>query len=121
MVNFLKSFRYAFQGIAFAWQGRNFRVQVGAGILVTVLGFWLEISTTEWLVVLTISGLVLAFEVMNSAIEHLVNMISPEFHPLAGKVKDLAAGAVLLLSISAVIIGLIIFVPYFILLLNKAN
>jgi diacylglycerol kinase len=59
-------------------------------------------------------GLVLAFEVMNTAIENIVNVISPGFHPLAGKIKDLAAASVLILSMTSIAIGLLIFLPYLI-------
>jgi diacylglycerol kinase (ATP) len=111
MKGFLNSFRFAFKGIRFGWQGRNFRIQCLIALTVVVSGFIFEISRTEWLSMLIIIGLVLSFEIMNTAIEHLVNLISPEFNPLAGKIKDLAAGAVLVLSIIAAGVGLIIFFP----------
>jgi diacylglycerol kinase (ATP) len=66
----------------------------------------------EWCVVLLCFGLVMAAEAFNTAIERLVNLVSPDFHPLAGDVKDVAAGAVLICAIVAAIIGLIVFIPY---------
>jgi diacylglycerol kinase len=114
MLSFLKSFGFAFRGLQFAWKGRNFRVQFFSAISVIVLGFVLKITAVEWLVISLIIGLILAFEAMNTAIEETVNLVSPEIHPLAGKIKDMAAGAVLILAFVSVVIGLIIFVPYFI-------
>lgn len=82
------------------------------GLIAVAFGFLLDISKTEWVAICIIIGLVLAFETFNSAIESIVNLVSPEYHPLAGKIKDLAAGAVLILSITSVVIGLLIFIPY---------
>jgi diacylglycerol kinase len=109
---FLKSFSFAFQGLRFAWHGRNFRIQCASAIVVVVAGVMLDISRGEWAVLSIITGLVLAFEVMNTAIENIVNFISPEFHPLAGKIKDLAAASVLILSMASLVIGALIFLPY---------
>src|SRR5699024_12017447 len=80
---------------------------------VTIAGIRLEITRTEWLVILLCFAMVLAAEAFNTAIERLVNLVSPDYHPVAGDVKDIAAGAVLICAIFAAIIGLIIFVPYF--------
>ena len=71
-----------------------------------------EITRTEWLVILLCFAMVLAAEAF-TAIERLVNLVSPDYHPIAGDVKDIAAGAVLICAIFAALIGLIIFVPYF--------
>lgn len=100
------------QGLRYAWKGRNLRIQFALGLAAIILGLIFQITRLEWLVVLVFTGLVPAFEVMNTAIEDTVNFISPEFHPLAGKIKDLAAGAVLILSVFAFIAGVVIFVPY---------
>ena len=112
MLGFLKSFVFAFKGLHFALQGRNFRIQLAAALVVTVSGLSVGLSGRDWMVIIIMIGLVLAFEVMNSAIEQIVNLISPDYHPLAGKVKDLAAGAVLILSIVSVVIGVLVFWPY---------
>lgn len=114
MKSFLKSFLYAFRGLGFAWAGRNFRIQCGAAVVVIALGLWLEISGTRWLALVLIVSMILSMEALNTAIEETVNLLSPAFHPLAGKVKDLAAGAVLILSIASVAIGVIVFYPYLI-------
>lgn len=112
MKAFFKSFSYALQGLRFAWAGTNFRVQAGAAMVVIAAGIFFEIKSFEWLAIILIIGLVLSAEVLNTSIEHMVNFISPEIHPLVGKIKDLAAGAVLVLAITSIVIGLIIFVPY---------
>ena len=78
-------------------------------IAVIVLG----ITRTEWIMVVMCIGTVIAAELFNTAIEKLVDLVSPERHPVAGRVKDIAAGAVLICAVAAAIIGLIIFIPYF--------
>lgn len=112
MKSFLNSVGFALRGIRLAWSGKNFRIQCVIGFLVVILGITFGISVSEWLWVITMTGLVLAAEMFNSAIESIVNFISPDYHPLAGKIKDVAAGAVLILAFTAFVIGLIIFVPY---------
>ncbi len=114
MKGFIKGFRFALQGIRWAWKGRNFRIQVACGLLVLVLSYALDITRSEWLVILVFTGLVPALELMNSAIEETINLLSPGFHPAAGKIKDLAAGSVLFLSIFALVTGVVIFLPYLI-------
>lgn len=76
-------------------------------------GIVLGITRTEWIMVVMCIGTVIAAELFNTAIEKLVDLVSPERHPVAGQVKDIAAGAVLICAVAAAIIGLIIFIPYF--------
>ncbi|MBP7273146.1 MAG: diacylglycerol kinase family protein [Saprospiraceae bacterium] len=110
--NRIRSFRYAFQGLCdVARTQPNFRIHIIAACLATLLGFLLHLAYAEWcLLVLTIT-LVLAAESLNTAIEYLTDLVSPNHHPLAGKAKDAAAAAVLMTSIAAVIIGLLLFIP----------
>jgi diacylglycerol kinase len=112
MKTFLNSVGFALNGIRLAWAGKNFRIQCIIGIVVITSGIMFRITIYEWLWVITMTGLVLAAEMFNSAIENIVNFISPDFHPLAGKIKDISAGAVLILSLTSIVTGLIIFVPY---------
>lgn len=114
MKTFANSVKFAFKGLRVAWAGRNFRIQVLMACLVTVCGAVFGITPTEWLVVSIFTALVLSAEIVNTAIEHIVNMISPEFNPTAGKIKDLAAGAVLVLAFFSALAGLLIFTPYII-------
>ncbi len=108
----LHSFRYAFLGIQLMIKTQhNFWIHLASTVLVVIAGFLFHISPTEWMLVIFAIGMVLSAETFNSAIEQLTDLVSPDFHPKAGRVKDLAAGAVLFSSIAAALIGLIIFVP----------
>ena len=109
----IKSFGYAFKGIASLLKKEHTAwIQCLAIVVVTSLGFYFHITPTEWCIVLLCFGMVLAAEGFNTAIERLVDLVSPERHPVAGDVKDVAAGAVLICAIAAAIIGCIIFLPY---------
>lgn len=108
----IKSFGYAGKGIRSVIKSEpNMKIHLFVGLLVLICGFIFHINLTEWMLCLLCFGLVLGMEMMNTAIENLVDLVSPEQHPLAGKVKDIAAGGVLICAILSVIIGLLIFVP----------
>lgn len=110
----LKSFAYAWKGIgSFVHKEHNAWIHCSAIIAVTTAGVLFNITRTEWLIILLCFGIVLAAEAFNTAIERLVNLVSPDYHPIAGDVKDIAAGAVLICAITAAIIGAVIFIPYF--------
>lgn len=107
-----KSFVYAFAGIKeLIKKEHNAWIHCFATICVIVCGIFFNISRMEWIAVSICIGMVLMAEAFNSAIERLTDIVSPEYNKKAGKVKDLAAGAVLLAAISAATVGLIIFVP----------
>lgn len=109
----IKSFGYAWKGIqSFISKEPNARIHCLAIAFVTAAGFFFGITRMEWLVIIICFGLVLAAEGFNTAIERLVNLVSPEHNPIAGDVKDIAAGAVLICAVAAAIVGLIIFTPY---------
>lgn len=109
----LKSFTYAGKGIAsFVCKEHNAWIHITAIVVVTIAGFYFGITKTEWIAVALCFGLVLSAEAFNSAIERVVDLASPERHPLAGDAKDIAAGAVLICAIAAAIVGGIIFIPY---------
>jgi len=115
MNRFVKSLRYAILGIWYSVRDQpNLEIQVGIAIVVTAAGFYFQITSTEWCVVLLCIGLVIGLEMINTAIENLVDLITLERSPLAGKIKDIAAGAVLFSSIISTIIGVIIFGKYFV-------
>lgn len=107
-----KSFGYAIEGTIYSYRkGTHFKMHVAAAIVVILMGFFYSISTTEWLVlILTISSVISA-ETMNTAVEEACDVLHPEHHPGAKLAKHCAAGAVLILSITAILIGLIIFIP----------
>lgn len=113
MRKFLHSFRYAFHGIRAALADQqNLRVLVFIAALVIALGFYFDVDRFEWCILLLCIGLVIGLEMINSSIENLVDLVTLEKKPLAGKIKDIAAGAVLLVSILSTIIGIIIFSKY---------
>jgi len=108
----IKGFKYAFNGIKFTLLTQhNFLIHLFCAAAAIAMGYYFNISKNEWLAIIIVIGLVLAAEVFNTAIEEVVNMISPQRNIKAGIIKDLAAGAVLILAITALIIGLIIFIP----------
>lgn len=114
--NFLKhqliSFGYALEGIIYSFKkGTHFKIHIIAAVIVVILGFVYSISLLEWLVLILISSTVIASEAINTAIEETGNVLHPEHHPRVKLAKHCAAGGVLILSIAAVIIGLIIFIP----------
>ncbi|MCS6905940.1 MAG: diacylglycerol kinase family protein [Bacteroidia bacterium] len=109
----LKSFQYAFEGIKHVFRTqKNFQIHVIATLIVLSLGWNLGINTQEWAIIVLSIGWVWCLEMLNTAIELLVDIISPTYHPLAGKIKDIAAGAVLTSATAAFCIGCIIFLPY---------
>lgn len=109
----IQSFGYAWQGIrSFIPREHNAWIHLGATVAVVIAGWAFGITRYEWIAIIVCIGMVLAAEAFNTAIERLVNLVSPDCHPLAGEVKDIAAGAVLICAIAAAIIGCIIFIPY---------
>lgn len=115
----IQSFGYAGRGIKFVFGTEaNMKIHIAVAVLVVVCGFVFSISMTEWLFCLLCIGLVFGMEMMNTAIENVVDLVSPEYHYLAGKAKDIAAGAVLITAIISVIVGLLIFFPKCLILLQ---
>lgn len=108
----VNSFKYAGQGVYEAFLGeQNLKIHAIIGILVVIFGFILRISYFEWLICLVLIGLVIMAEFFNTAVEYVVDLASPEIHPLAKMAKDTASAGVLMMAIISAIIGLIIFVP----------
>lgn len=108
----IESFGYAFKGIATLFTSQpNARIHAAVLSLVVLAGFYFHIERSEWLTIVLISALVLSVEAMNTAVEFAVDLVTPDYHHLAEKAKDVAAAAVLLAAFGAVIIGLIIFLP----------
>lgn len=108
------SFRHAARGVVWLLRSQlNMRIHLGVALLVVILGFALNVTRGDWLWLIAAIFLVFVAEGTNTAIELLGDAVSAEYDPLVGKAKDVAAGAVLLASIGAAIIGLVIFIPYF--------
>lgn len=114
-----QSFGYAFQGIrSFFFTTHNAWVHAVITILVIIASVFFRISTSEWIAIIFAIGFVFTSEAFNTAIEQYVDLVKPEFHPKAGNIKDIAAGAVLISAITAAAIGLIIFIPKIVCLFN---
>ena len=114
-----KSFSYAASGIKLAWKNEpNFRTQIIIGIIAVILGFFLGLNNIEWLVLITIIFFVLLLELINTSLEALVDLVSPEYGQKAKIAKDTAAAAVLMASILSLTVGAILFIPKILFLLK---
>ncbi|MFV0540706.1 MAG: diacylglycerol kinase family protein [Aestuariibaculum sp.] len=110
--NRIKSVGYAFKGALLLIKTESsIKVQFSIAILVTIAGFFFNISATEWMFQILAIALVLGIEGINTTIEEIADFIHPEHHKKIGKIKDIAAGAVFIAAIFAIIIGLIIYIP----------
>ncbi len=89
----------------------NARIHLLAAVLVVLAGFYFGLNRTEWCLIALSIAVVFAAEGFNTALEHLTDLVSPDHHPLAGKAKDVAAGAVLLAAIGAAAVGALVFLP----------
>ncbi len=111
----IRSFRFAWQGIVYLFKSEgNAKVHFCIALIVIVIGFLLGLSSMEWCAVVLCIGGVFMAEGFNTAVEALADKVSPEFSPLIGRAKDVAAGAVLLFVMAAVVVGLIVFLPHII-------
>ena len=116
---FLASFRHATVGLGLLFAtGRNARIQGVAGLAAIVLAALLGISRAEWAILLLTIAAVLALEAVNSAIEATVDLVTLEYHPLAKRAKDLAAGAVWLMALASVAVGALLFLPRLVVLVT---
>lgn len=111
----LRSFKYAGKGIfLFISTGGNVYIHLMAAILVISTGAYFSLKPVEWVCVIFAIGFVLVAEAFNTAIEYMADFVEPNHNTDIGKIKDIAAGAVLIAAITSVIIGVIIFRPYII-------
>jgi diacylglycerol kinase (ATP) len=113
MKRLINSFGFAIKGIVTIYrEGQiNIRIHTLIAIVTICLSVFFSIACIEWIIVILCIGTVIAAEMLNTAIEKLVDLVAPEWSEAAGKIKDIAAGAVLVVSIAAGITGCIIFVP----------
>lgn len=115
----VRSFGFALRGIKTCFSSEtNFKIQALAGIITILLGFGFQVSFTEWVALILCIAFVMAMELMNTAVEHLCNLVHREFHPGIRIIKDMAAGAVLISAVSGLITGSIIFIPKIIMFLK---
>jgi diacylglycerol kinase len=124
MLKFYKSFRYALNGlITLIKTERNFRIMAVVCVIVNLLGFGLDalgehLNRYEWAILWVAMGLVFVSEGLNTALETTIDVLHPGIHPMIGRAKDMAAGATLSASIVAIIVGLYIFSPHIMSLLQ---
>lgn len=109
---FFRSFVFAYAGILAALKSeQNIRFHFTAAVIVVVAGLWTGLSGIEWMILVLAIGGMVSFEMFNSSMERIVDLASPDLHPLAKQAKDMAAGGVLVFAIASAIIGLLIFLP----------
>lgn len=107
------SFKCALNGLKYMFRTQfNAQIHMVMAIAVLVCGLFFQITTAEWCFLVAAIVLVLGAEALNTALETLTDLVSPDYHPLAGRAKDVAAGGVMICAIGAIIIGLLVFAPY---------
>ncbi len=112
LVNRLKSVGFAFKGALLLLKTEaSIQIQFAIAIVLTITGFYFNISSTEWILQILAIGLVMSIEGINTAIEEIADFIHPEHNIKIGFIKDVAAGAVFIAAVAAIIIGLIIYIP----------
>ena len=108
----INSFKYAFKGLGSAVKSeRNMKIHFTMMMLVIIAGIFLNIAIWEWITCFILFGLVIGMECVNTAIEIIVDMVSPKYNEAAGRAKDIAAGGVLACAIGAAVAGIFIFLP----------
>ncbi len=107
----IRSFRYAFRGLAELAREPNARVHLLAGIAICALAAWLEVSSLDWALLALAMGVVLAAESLNTALEAFADRVAPDRHELVARAKDLAAAGVLLAALAAAVVGALVLGP----------
>ncbi len=108
----IKSFKYAFKGIATLFLTQpNAKIHAFIAVSAITLAFFFQFSLLKWILLSLTITMVLAAEAFNTSVEFLTDLVSPDYHPLAGKAKDVAAAAVLITAIGAVVVGFCLFLP----------
>ncbi|KMJ60541.1 diacylglycerol kinase [Bacillus sp. LL01] len=111
--SFTRSFSYAFEGLLFVLRTeRNIKFHLFTAVMMIALSIYFDITKVEWLVLFLVIGGMFVIEIINTAIENVVDLVTEEFHPLAKTAKDVAASAALVFACISVIIGVILFGPY---------
>ena len=117
---FFNSFKFAWRGVVHTFQTEgNFRIMAVVFVLVVAAGLFFGLTPTEWALVLICCGVTLGAELLNTAVEAVVDLVSPRYHARAAKAKDAACGASFLAALFSTAVGLIIFVPYILALFGQ--
>jgi diacylglycerol kinase len=120
IIRFFRSFRYSFDGLTYAAKNeQSILIMLICLVLTLIFGFFLNITLLEWFFILVSIGLVLGTELLNTAIEATIDLLSPAFHPLAKIAKDTASASVFIYSLIAFIIGCLVFIPNLIELIER--
>lgn len=119
---FFQSLKHALRGVCVVFASeQSFRIQVYAALLVLVAGIAFGIRTHEWIVIVLLIGSVLTLELINSIVERIVDSFKPRIHPVVKDIKDIMAGAVLIVSLIAAAIGCTIFYPHVVDLVSRLS
>ena len=118
--SFKDSVGHALDGIEYTMtHERNFRIEILVAILVTIASFVLKVSLIEWGLLVLVIGIILALEMINTAMERCVDLVTKDYKELAKNAKDVAAGAVFVMSMFSIVLGIIIFLPKIMIVLEK--
>lgn len=110
----VKSLKFALRGVSILWRNEpNFRLHILGALLVIIAMLFLDVVRADVVIILLIITFVLTLEIVNTVVERLVDMLKPRLHTYAESIKDLMAALVLIGSIAAIIIGIVVFYPYF--------
>lgn len=110
----IKSFVHALRGIRVVIKSeQSFRIQILSAVTVVVLGVVFWINSFEWIILFLLIGLILTLELINSIFERIVDAFKPRIHPIVRDIKDIMAATVLIMSLISLVIGIVIFWPYF--------
>lgn len=112
------SFRHALRGLRTAAKESNFKIMIAFGLSAGWLTFWLPLQKWEQVVVFFLIGSVITFELINSQVERVLDLIQPQYNEQVKNIKDIFAGAVLVISITSLIVGVLIFLPYLLEVIN---
>jgi diacylglycerol kinase len=108
----VRTFGWAFEGLGYAWRTqRNIKIHTAISLAVSLVGLWVGLPWRDWAVIALTMGVVFSAELINTAIEAIVDLASPQWHPLAKIAKDTAAAAVLVLALAAVVVGALLLGP----------
>src|SRR3989338_3406336 len=118
----IKSFSHALRGVCVVFKTeQSFRIQTGIAFLVLLLALFFHIQAFEWIILLLLVGSVLTLELINSIFERIVDSFKPRIHPMVKDIKDIMAGAVLIVSVIAAVVGITIFYPHLVDLVTKLS
>ena len=108
-----RSFLFALEGLTFVIRNeRNIKIHLTLAIIMIGISYWLQITKIEWIILFLLIGGMIVIEIINTAIENVVDLVTNEYHPLAKISKDVAAAAALVHAVMAVMVGVILYTPY---------